>query len=50
MDYEKRVINSDPFPFTVGSVRLAYPGTLGGIRAEHNPRPEFTCIEWKERP
>lgn len=44
----KRRINSDPFPFRVACVRLAYPGTLNGQATEHDPRPEFEGVEWIE--
>ena len=30
----------DPFPYRVGSVRLAYPGWLNGQHTIHDPRPE----------
>lgn len=46
--YRKRAINSDRFPFRVGEVRLAYPGTLNGIPTDHDPRPEFAGFEWAE--
>ena len=48
MEYQKRAINSDRFPFAVGPVRLAYPGTLNGERTIHDPRPEFDGFEWEE--
>lgn len=48
MSYTKREINADPFPFRVGETRVAYPGTLNGVRTVHDPRPEFNAIEWKE--
>lgn len=43
---KKIPINSDHFPFRVGAVRLAYPGTLGGIPTVHDPRPEFDGVMW----
>lgn len=46
--YEKVEVNVDPFPFRVGAVRLAYPGTMNGQRAEHDPRPGFDAITWRE--
>lgn len=48
MTYTKNAINSDRFPFRVGEVRLAYPGTLNGEHTLHDPRPEFAGWEWKE--
>ena len=45
--YTKHPINSDPFPFRLGEVRLAYPGTLNGKKLEHDPRPQFEGVMWK---
>lgn len=43
---EKIPINSDRFPFRLGPVRVAYPGTLNGQRLIHDPRPEFDGVMW----
>lgn len=32
---------TDPFPFAVGPVRLAYPGTLNGSKTQFDPRPGY---------
>ena len=47
-DYEKTTVIADPFPFRVGAVRVAYPGTLNGKRTIHDPRPEYTTMIWTE--
>lgn len=46
--YAKEIVIADPFPFRVGNVRLAYPGTLDGKHTVHDPRPEFKCAVWSE--
>lgn len=46
MEYNKRRINADPFPFRVGETQVAYPGWLNGIHTVHDPRPEFEAVEW----
>lgn len=46
--YTKQVVLADPFPFRVGSVRLAYPGWLNGQHTVHDPRPEFAVAIWRE--
>lgn len=48
MSYTKEIVIADPFPFRVGPVRLAYPGTLNGQPTIHDPRPEFEAVVWKE--
>lgn len=44
--WDKRWVNTDPFPFRVGEVRLAAPGWLNGEYAEHDPRAEYGGWEW----
>lgn len=48
MTWNKEIVKADPFPFRVGPVRLAYPGTLNGEQTIHDPRPEFEVAIWKE--
>lgn len=48
MTWNKEIVKADRFPFRVGPVRLAYPGTLNGERTIHDPRPEFEVAIWKE--
>lgn len=45
---KKVLIDSDRFPFQLGSVRVAYPGTLNGERVVHDPRPEYDGVMWIE--
>lgn len=33
---------TDPFPYKVGKVRLAFPGWLNGQHTEYDPREEET--------
>lgn len=48
VDVKKVPINSDRFPFRLGSVRVAYPGTLNGEKVVHDPRPEYDGVMWIE--
>lgn len=48
MTYSKTVVIADPFPFRVGAVRIAYPGTLNGHPTIHDPRPEYSAAIWQE--
>lgn len=43
---KKIPINSDRFPFRLGDVRVAYPGTLNGERLVYDPRPEYDGVMW----
>lgn len=45
-EYKKTMVRADPFPFRVGNVRIAYPGTLNGEPTLHDPRPEFEIAVW----
>lgn len=45
---KKSMVLADPFPFKVGAVRIAYPGTLGDEHTVHDPRPEFAIAIWTE--
>ena len=45
---KKTIVFADPFPFRVGKVRLAYPGTLNGETTVHEPREEFAVAVWSE--
>lgn len=46
--YEKRIVNVDPWPFRLGQTRVANPGTLNGERLVYDPRPEFDRVTWAE--
>lgn len=48
-DWEKVMVIADPFPFRVGPVRVAYPGTLNGVHTIHDPRAEYETAVWRER-
>jgi hypothetical protein len=46
MCWVKEMVNVDPFPFTVGKVRLAHPGWLNGKYTTFDPRPEYDKVTW----
>lgn len=47
--WTKTIVRADPFPFRVGAVRLAYPGTLNGQKTVHDPRPQYEVAVWEEK-
>lgn len=46
--WTKQRVIADPYPFRVGKVWLAYPGTLNGEQTVQDPREKYAVDVWEE--